>query len=157
MPHGAALAQDDVTGNDFFAAELLDAAVFRVAVAAVARRADAFLVSHGILASAESDVVDPDFGEALPVALLLRVVLPALHLEDDDLVAETVLDDLAGDLGARECRDARFDRLSIAAEQEVVELDRPAGLAHECGEAVLLTRLDTELLAAGANDCVRHV
>src|SRR3954453_6617622 len=90
VPPRAALAHDDVARHDPLTAELLDAAVFRVAVAAVARRADAFLVSHGILASAESDVVDPDFGEALPVALLLRVVLPALHLEDDDLVAETV-------------------------------------------------------------------
>src|SRR3954469_3061037 len=157
VPPRAALAQDDVTRHDPLSTELLDAAVFRVAVAAVARRADAFFMSHGILASAESDVVDADFREALPVTLLLRVVLPALHLEDDDLVAETVLDDLAGGLGARQGRDARLHGLAIAAEQDVVELDRPTGLAHERGEAVFLARLDTELLAAGANDCVRHM
>src|SRR4051812_4997327 len=87
VPHGATLTDDDVAGDDLLATELLDAAVLRVAVAAVARRADALFMSHGILASAESDVVDSDFGEALPVSLLLGVVLPALHLEDDDLVA----------------------------------------------------------------------
>src|SRR6476620_8607721 len=157
VPPRAALTHDDVARHDPLSAELLDAAVFRVAVAAVARRADAFFMSHFILASAESDVVDADFGEALPVTLLLRVILPALHLEDDDLVGETVLDDLAGDLGTRQGRDARLHGLAIAAKQNVVELDRPAGLAHERGEAIFLARLDAELLAAGANDCVRHM
>src|SRR6185503_10906287 len=76
VPLRAALPDDDVAGDDVLAAELLDPAILRVAVAAVARRADALFMCHDILASAESDVVDPDFGEALPVALLLRVVLP---------------------------------------------------------------------------------
>src|SRR6476661_11108390 len=58
VPLRAALAHDDVAGDDLLTAELLDAAVLRVAVAPVAGRADALLVSHGILASAESDVVD---------------------------------------------------------------------------------------------------
>src|SRR5882762_10020622 len=69
VPHGAALAQDDVAGDDLLTAELLDPAILRVAVAAVARRADAFLVSHDILASAECDFVDLHFREALPVSL----------------------------------------------------------------------------------------
>src|SRR5689334_12789132 len=37
MPLRAALADDDVAGNDFLAAELLHAAVLRIAVATVAR------------------------------------------------------------------------------------------------------------------------
>ena len=59
-------------------------------------------MSHGILASAESDVVDPDFGEVLAMTLLLRVVLPALELEDDDLLVARVADDLARHLRAGE-------------------------------------------------------
>src|SRR5258705_10610230 len=47
----------------------------------------------------ETDVVDFHFGEALPVSLLSRVVLPALHLEDDDLVAAAVAEDFARPLG----------------------------------------------------------
>src|ERR1051325_4851988 len=46
VPLGPALTQDDVAGRDLLAAVLLDAAVLRIAVAAVARGADAFLVSH---------------------------------------------------------------------------------------------------------------
>src|SRR5215204_6338156 len=46
MPLRAALADDDVARDDPLAAELLDAAVFRIAVAPVTRRADAFFMSH---------------------------------------------------------------------------------------------------------------
>src|ERR1051325_2276700 len=46
MPFGAALADDDVAANDFLAADLFRAAVLRIAVTTVARRAYAFLVSH---------------------------------------------------------------------------------------------------------------
>src|SRR5215475_16020420 len=95
VPFGAALADDDVPGHDLLAAVLLDAAVFRVGVASVARGADALFMCHSKPRSAEGNVVDPNFGEALPVAALAGVVLPALLLEDDDLVASPVPNDLA--------------------------------------------------------------
>src|SRR6266567_1738734 len=50
VPPRAALTDDDVAGHDLLAAVFLDAAVLRIAVAAVARGADAFLVSHWFLA-----------------------------------------------------------------------------------------------------------
>src|SRR4029453_3915149 len=50
VPLGAALPDDDVAGDDALAAKLLDAAVLRVAVTPVPRRADTFLMSHGRLA-----------------------------------------------------------------------------------------------------------
>src|SRR5262245_5023869 len=99
MPLRAALADDDVAGDHALTAVLLDAAVLGIRIAAVARGADAFLMSHWKPRSAEGNVVDADFGEALPVAALARVVFPALLLEDDDLLAAAVPDDLAGDLG----------------------------------------------------------
>ena len=50
MPLRAALAHDDAAGAHMLAAELLDAAVLRIAVTAVAGRPYAFLVSHnGVL------------------------------------------------------------------------------------------------------------
>src|SRR5688500_14418951 len=49
VPLRAALAHDDGAGAHLLAAVLLDAAVLGVRVATVARRADALLVSHGIL------------------------------------------------------------------------------------------------------------
>src|SRR5690348_14066892 len=115
-----------------------------------------FLCAMRSSASAESDVVDLHFREALPVALLLRVVLPALHLEDDDLVAKAVLHDLAGDLRPGEGGHAGLDVVAVAAEEDIVELDGPTGLAHDGGDAIFLARLDTELLAAGADDGVGH-
>jgi hypothetical protein len=52
-------------------------------------------VSHLCLPSAEADALDANFSELLTMSLLARVVLPALELEDDDLVAQPVLDDFA--------------------------------------------------------------
>src|SRR5262249_27770374 len=46
MPLRSTLAQDDVARATDFSAVLLHAAILRIAVASVARRADAFLVSH---------------------------------------------------------------------------------------------------------------
>src|SRR3989337_1596607 len=68
VPLRAALAHDDVPRDDALAAELLDPAVLRIAVAPVAGRAYALFMCHMIARSAEFDVVDADFGEALPVS-----------------------------------------------------------------------------------------
>src|SRR5262249_39391825 len=149
-------AHDDVPGHDLLAAVLLDAAVFRVGVASVARGADALFMCHSKPRSAEGNVVDPNFGEALPMAALARVVLPALLLEDDDLVASPVPNDLAGHLGALKRGHAGLDRVAVTAEEDLVELDGAAGVAGESGKLIGAARLDTELLAAGLDDRVRH-
>src|SRR5688572_20514297 len=123
MPLRSALADNDVAGDHALAAELLDAAVFRIAVAPVSRRADAFLMSHMAASLSERDVRDADFGEALPVPLLAGVVLPALELEDDDLLAAAVLDDLAGHLGTGQRRNAGVHGAAVGAEENVIEFD----------------------------------
>jgi hypothetical protein len=46
VPLGAALAHDDVAGDDFLPAELLHAAVLRIAVASVSGRTDALFMCH---------------------------------------------------------------------------------------------------------------
>src|SRR2546423_15181812 len=107
--------------------------------------------------SAEMDVVDLHFREALPMSLLLCVVLPTLHLEDDDLVAPAVTHDLRDHLRLCDCRHARFYILAVVAEQHVGELDRAAGIAHEGRQPVFLARLDAELASAGADDSVGHL
>jgi hypothetical protein len=157
MPLGAALTDDDVAGDHFLAAELLHATVLCIGVAPVARGAYAFLMSHCILsspASAERDVVDTDFGEALTMSLLFRVVLPATELEDDDLLAEPVLDDLRGHRGALQHRNAGFDVRAVGAKEDFVELDLRASIAEHRRDAERLARLGAELLAAGLDDCV---
>src|SRR5436190_11973087 len=114
-------------------------------------------MSHlSIPRSAEADVVDANFGEALTMSALPRVILSALVLEHDDLVATAVLDDLTGDFGPLEHRHTRADVVTVGAEQHFVELDVTAGVADERRNAICLARLDTILLAAGFYDGVRH-
>src|SRR3712207_9458434 len=65
-----------------------------------------FLCAMVASVSAQIDVVDADFGEALPVPLLAGVILPALELEDDDLLAPAVPYDLRSEERrvGKECR-----------------------------------------------------
>src|SRR5512140_1020730 len=96
MPLRSALTDDDVAGDDFLSAELLDATVLRIAVATVSGRAYALFMCHLKFLLTERDVADTDFSEALSVTLFLGVVLTSLHLEHDDLLVAAVLDDLSG-------------------------------------------------------------
>src|SRR5687768_11789115 len=90
------------------------------------------------------------------MTLLLRVVLPALELEDDDLLVARVADDLARHLRAGEQRHDGLHLVAVRSEEDLVELDRASFVAEEAGNSNRLARLDTELLAAGANDSVAH-
>ena len=85
------------------------------------------LLSPALLA--EGDVLDADLGELLPMALLFRVVLAALLLEHDDLVVESVLDDLAGDARALESWCADVSLVAVGAEDDVIECDLGARIA----------------------------
>src|SRR3954471_21563521 len=87
---------------------------------------------------------------------LVRVVLSALHLEDDDLLAAAVTDDFAGHAGAAEHRNAGLHVLAVVAEQDVVEFDLSTRLADERWELIRTAGFDTVLLAAGLDDRVRH-
>src|SRR4249919_3291961 len=87
---------------------------------------------------------------------LPRVVLSALLLEDDDLLAAAMANDFARHLGAAERGNTGLHRVSVVAEQNVVELDLAAGIADERRDLVRAAGFDTELLAAGFDDCVGH-
>src|SRR5437016_6241719 len=104
--------------------------------------------------SAEGNVVDTDFSEALPMTALAGVVLSALLLEDDDFVAAAVPDDFSGDLRAAQGGDAGLDVLPVVTEKNLVEFELGASVADERRDFVGATRLDTELLAAGLDDSV---
>ena len=128
VPLRPVLADDDVAGPHDLASVLLDPEKLRVGITAVPRGTYTFLVSHLCLPSAEADALDSDFGELLAMSLLARVVLPALELEHDDLVTESVLDDFAGDLGSGERGGSSLDGIALTAEQYVIENDRRARL-----------------------------
>src|SRR5512140_3511694 len=88
--------------------------------------------------------------------LLLRVVLPALHLEDDDLVTLAVPNDFARHLGTGEQRNAGVDVRSIGPEEHLFERHRRADLGVERWDAKRLPRFGPELKTGGANDGVGH-
>src|SRR3954471_5810371 len=112
------------------------------------------LLSPALLA--EGDVLDADLGESLPMPLFFRVVLTALHLEDDDLVALAVLDDLAGDVRAFYSGGADVRLVAFGAENHVIERDLGACFANEGRDSYCLAGLGAELFAAGTDDRVSH-
>src|SRR4051812_21740080 len=112
------------------------------------------LLSPALLA--EGDVLDADLGKALPMALLFRVVLAALHLEDDDLVALAVLDDLAGDVRPFYSWRADVRFIALGAEDDVIERNLGACFTDQGRDSYCLAGLGAELLAAGSDNCVSH-
>src|SRR6266850_5952486 len=103
------------------------------------------------LFAVELDAGDADRSELLAMSDQLFVLLLALKLEDQDLVAAALFHHLAGDASA-----LGVGRKGVAADgQNVGELDRAAAmlrlfdLDHVAGG-------DTVLLAAGADDCVHR-
>src|SRR5690606_26575972 len=102
------------------------------------------------------DLVDPDRRVLLTVALLLPVVLPALPLEDDHLLALAMLHHLAGDGRAVEPGRSYANAVIGLGDQDVVERDGLADVRLQRRDLDRLTGLGPELLSARADDRV-HV
>src|SRR6476659_4280256 len=100
-----ALADENRTAGDELAGEALHAEHFRLRIAAVARRALSFFMSHGCLL--EIDAFDTKLDEILTMPVLpLRVVLATLLLENDDLFAARLANDGGDDRCAADHRHA---------------------------------------------------
>src|SRR6185312_4767165 len=76
---------------------------------------------------------DLDRGQVLAMTVAAHVVLAQAELEDDEAIAAGLLDDLAGDLGARHERLAHRHAAAVTRrhEQDLVEHDRRALVAVE--------------------------
>src|SRR5439155_19851754 len=148
-----ALAHDDLAARDGLAGEDLHAEALRVGVAAVAAGAEALLVCHGSLAP---DLGDADAGELLPVAGAALVPALGLELEDAQLRAALVGDDLGRDRRLRERRGPEA-RLAVARQQQRLEPDGRADLLGQPLDEQGRPLLDAVLLAASLDDCVGHV
>ena len=143
---GADLANQDVTRQDHFARVTLDTAPLRLRIAPVARAPLAFLVRHGCLlpsslsalafAPARIAVILSDVNGCRWPALA-AVALAALVLEEDDLLAEPLLDDLGLDGHAGDGRLTDLDAAAVIGEQERPERSawsrRPLELLHAQG------------------------
>src|SRR5690606_5145478 len=77
------------------------------------------------------------------------------ELEDDEFLAATLRNDLAGNLGSSD--GGRTELGAVPADEEnVVERDLVARIARELFDADGVARGDSILLAAGADNCVCH-
>src|SRR5690606_12290698 len=84
----------------------------------------------------------------------LPIFLPALPLEDDDLLALAVRDDLALNGCALDGRASHADLAVGLRQQDLVERHRLADLRGERRDPDRLAGLGPELLSAGADDRV---
>jgi hypothetical protein len=108
------------------------------------------------ISASERDVSDANFGIALTMSLLAGVVLPPPELEHDDLIAESVANDLASYGRPIDERRSRVHGLAIGSDENLVESDGRTGLAFEAGKSDLLPGLDAKLLASRPNNRVCH-
>jgi hypothetical protein len=85
----------------------------------------------------------------LAVTLLAPVVVAAALLEDGDLLAFRLGDDLGGDGEAV----GRLQIAAVAGEQDVAERDLVTGVAVELLDDDLVSGMDAVLLPTRADDC----
>src|ERR1051326_5893054 len=98
MDARADLPDEDVPGAHLLAREDLHAAALSLAVTAVSAAALSLLVSHR--ATSTDDLEDAKRGRRLTVTAFSSLVLPALHLEDEDLLRLPLLDHTRRHLGS---------------------------------------------------------
>jgi hypothetical protein len=99
----------------------------------------------------DEDLVDLDLDEVLTVPLHLLVLLLALELEDEYLVAAAFADDGGENLGSGEIR---LELALFGADGEDVGELKVAVLVGGGFDLQLLAGRDEVLFAAGADDCV---
>src|SRR5262245_57781979 len=100
------------------------------------------------------DLRDLDARQVLAVAGLALVAPLGLELEDGELRAALVPDDLRGDLDLAQV--VLGEDGVVGAEQDGLEVDLAALVAGEALHEKLLALLDAVLLTAGFHDRVRH-
>src|SRR5690606_29321853 len=108
-----------------------------------------FLLRRSLLGLGVADRDDAQQRQLLAMAGLAAIVVPAALLEDRDLLALRLSDDLG-----RHGNLARFLELAaVAGQQDVPERDRIAGVARQLLDRDLVSRGDAILLAARAHYC----
>lgn len=110
MVFGTALAHDDIAGNYLLTTENFDPEPFAFGLAAILYFTFAFLMCHNILnckisphsgknhpfkGSALPDTFDLNLGKLLAMAILHLVSFSALLLEDNNLIAFNMFQDLS--------------------------------------------------------------
>lgn len=93
---GAALANNNITGDHCLPAKFLHTQPFTCAVATVAGTALSFLMCHVLCA----DFVNLEKGKILTVTVLVAIPFASFHLPNNELFASGMLDHFSLDLGS---------------------------------------------------------
>src|SRR5690606_28834159 len=106
----------------------------------------------GLLRRFSFRITDLDYAQQrhlLAVARLATIVVPAPLLEDDDLLALRLSDDLGRNRDLAGLRQL----LAVAGQQDIAQRDRVAGFSRQLLDRDLVSGGDAILLAACAHDC----
>src|SRR5688572_1345915 len=110
---------------------------------------------HWFFLGSRGDVGDLHFREVLAMPVLPLVALAAPKLEDDELFASTVADDLGRDLGTLDEGLPKRGRVTEQCEH-LVEHDILARITRDTGKTQHVPCGYAVLLAATTNDCAGH-
>lgn len=161
VPLGAALAKDDVAGNDLLAAEFLHATALALAIATVLYATLSFFVGHDSLGKtfkyeARSDRNDLEAGKMAAMALGFVEPFPALELEGDNFLVAELLDDLGGHGRSVDERGTDADAVTAARSKHFVKSHGITDCNVEFLNIDLVANCDTILLSTGFDNCVCH-
>src|SRR5688572_27428989 len=95
-----------------------------------------------------------DARELAPVSATAAILAPALELEDPDLLAAQVLDDLGGDAGALHVRLADGDLVAVPEHEDLIELELGPRFARQMRDLEHLVLGDPGLDAGDVHDGV---
>ena len=160
--HGAELTNNDVAGKNVLTAEALHASALTFTITTVAGAAACFFMCHDetpwkiAVRPLGDNTGNSKNGVFLTMALGAAFGLAALVLEHHDLVAENVINDLGGHLGAFHNGGAEHVDALIDNGQNLIKGD---GLAIGNVELLDVDNVvlgDAVLLTAGHDNCVLH-
>ncbi len=139
-PFGAALADDDVAGDDLLAAVFFDTEAFAAAVATVFDGTLTFLVSHisrevgggwGRSLGSDVDGLDLEASHGAAVAFGAVVAFAALVFEVGDLVSAELFEDSGFDGSAADEGVPDAEAAFVAVEEDIAEGDGGADFCVE--------------------------
>jgi tRNA threonylcarbamoyladenosine biosynthesis protein TsaE len=157
MPLGAALADDDVTGDHSLTAELLHAKALGAGIATVLDGTLSFLMGHKSrgVRGLDANGGDLKLRQVATEALGLVEALAALEFEGNALLAAELFDHLGGDGNAGHGRSTDLERIALAAKQNV-KCKFGIDFGVELLNVDFVALLDAVLFTAGFDHCVSH-
>src|SRR5699024_11112269 len=156
MDVGAALANQNVAGQNVLTVAALDAETLGLRVTAVLGRTYAFFVCHCVIPLLAVDRGDFHLGVGLTMALANHAALLGTIGQDVELLALAVFDNLGDNRSAVHDGRANLDGALLAHGQDLVKGDFGIGFGVQLLDEDGIADLDAVLLATGLDNCVHN-